>query len=298
MNDRNKGLGASDAPVIAGLSPWRTPVELWQEKRGVGTPQREDLPMRAGKALEAVVLEGFSEETGLVVTDRGRRFIDPVWPVRWVTADGMTEDGAVVEAKTDHSAEGWGEPGTDQIPAHYVAQVQHAMACTEAIVAWVPVLIGLRELRVYRVYRDDRIVAQLTDLEQRFWHHVQNGEAPPMLRPSDLRLIYPQDAGTTATATKGVRQTVEALRIQMAHAKAVAKDVDKWKAELQAYMETAATLADEDGKVLCTWKTTRPVGRFDEDALKVEMPEVWAKYRRAGMAQRRFLIKGVKDGDE
>lgn len=296
INNRNAGIGASDAPIIAGLSPWRTPVELWQEKIGAGKAQAEDWPMRAGKALEQVVLDAFAEEHGSPVTSRGERVIDPAWPARWVTLDGLTEGGsALVEAKTDSDASEWGEPGTDQIPPQYVVQVQHALACTQLFVAYVPVLIGLRELRIYQVQRDDRIVAQLTDMERRFWGHVQSGEAPAMLRPSDLRLIYPKDAGTSIAATPGIRATLDALKAQMAHAKAIAKDIDAWKAELQSFMGTAATLTDVDGKPLATWRTTKPVTRFDEKALQKDQPDLWRAYKRPGATQRQFLVKGAKN---
>lgn len=30
---RSQGIGASDAPVIMGVSPWSDPVSLWMEKR-------------------------------------------------------------------------------------------------------------------------------------------------------------------------------------------------------------------------------------------------------------------------
>ena len=31
---RKKGIGSSDAPIIMGVSPWKTPFELWEEKTG------------------------------------------------------------------------------------------------------------------------------------------------------------------------------------------------------------------------------------------------------------------------
>jgi putative phage-type endonuclease len=298
MTDRRSGIGASDAPVIAGLSPWRTPVDLWLEKLGRGAPQEVSLPMRAGTALEGLVLDAFCEETGMTVLDRQTRFIDPAWPVRWATADGITTEGAMVEAKTAQDDEGWGEPGTDQIPAHYVVQVQHALACAELLVAYVPVLIGVRELRVYQVHRDDRIVAQLTEMERYFWEHVQSGEAPPMKTPRELRLVYPQDAGTTVVADA---QTIEqwlALSEEVAERKALEKTIDLRKGLIQAQMLDAANLVDADGVLLATWKTTKPVGRFDEAALKAEHPDIWKQYRRAGLPQRRFLLKGATNGDQ
>jgi predicted phage-related endonuclease len=30
---RKKGIGGSDAAVVLGISPWKTPIRLWREKR-------------------------------------------------------------------------------------------------------------------------------------------------------------------------------------------------------------------------------------------------------------------------
>ena len=66
--DRRAGLGASDAPAALGLSPWKTPLELFLEKTGRAAPVEEKLSMRIGRALEPVVLRAFVDETGLAVT--------------------------------------------------------------------------------------------------------------------------------------------------------------------------------------------------------------------------------------
>ena len=297
MTDRRSGLGSSDAPIIAGLSPWRTPVDLFLEKRGQGTPQEVTLPMRAGTALEGLVIDAFCEETGMTVLDRQTRFVDPAWPVRWTTADGITTDSALVEAKTASSDEGWGEPGTDQIPAHYVAQVQHALACTELLVAYVPVLIGVRELRIYQVHRDDRIIANLTEMERAFWDRVQSGEAPPLTTPRELRLVYPKDAGTSVVADEEMIHACVTLSQEIAERKACDQMVNLRKGLIQAYMVDAANLVDPDGTLLATWKTTKPVMKFDEAAFKRDNPDLWKQYRRAGPTQRRFLLKGATNGD-
>ena len=160
-----------------------------------------------------------------------------------------------------------------------------------------PVFIGVRELRIYSVHRDDRIVAQLTDMERYFWEHVQSREAPPMKTPRELRLVYPKDAGTTVVADAQTLDQLAALREEVAQRKALDKTIDLRKGLVQAQMLEAANLVDTDGVLLATWKTTKPVGRFDEAALKIEMPDVWKQYRRAGLPQRRFLLKGSNSGD-
>jgi len=34
LNERRKGIGGSDAAAICGVSPYRTPLQVWKDKRG------------------------------------------------------------------------------------------------------------------------------------------------------------------------------------------------------------------------------------------------------------------------
>ena len=65
--DRNAGIGGSDVPVILGLSPFRSAVELWAEKRGEGEPQKPSLPMRIGSLVEGAIATLYAERQGVTV---------------------------------------------------------------------------------------------------------------------------------------------------------------------------------------------------------------------------------------
>jgi putative phage-type endonuclease len=291
LHDRRLGIGASEAPVILGLSPWRTRIELWMEKMGHGSPQAETLPMRVGTALEPVVLQAFTDETGLPVTDRQVRFIDQHRPWRWATVDGLAGN-ALVEAKTSSSSEEWGEAGTDQVPPYYVAQVQHALACTELELAYVPVLFAARDFRIYEIRRDDAIIEAITAAETEFWAYVQSGEAPPLQSPAEARIRWPQDTGASTIAPPEIELLCGELADTQAQAKSLDERVDALKAEIQAYMAEAATLVSPDGRAIATWKTAKAPMRLDGDLLKKDYPEAWANCRTPGTASRRFLLKG------
>ena len=63
---RNK-IGSSDAPIIMGKSPWKTPHQLWEEKMGIKDSFFESQAMRRGKDLEPEARTAFEEQTGLVM---------------------------------------------------------------------------------------------------------------------------------------------------------------------------------------------------------------------------------------
>jgi len=39
LEARKQGIGGSDAPTVAGINPWKSPVELYMEKTGEIEPQ-------------------------------------------------------------------------------------------------------------------------------------------------------------------------------------------------------------------------------------------------------------------
>lgn len=53
---RLKHLGSSDSTIIMELSPWMTPLELWQQRMGLREPQKMNPAMQRGKVLESIAL--------------------------------------------------------------------------------------------------------------------------------------------------------------------------------------------------------------------------------------------------
>ena len=65
---RRSGIGGSDAAAALGLSPWKSPLELWEEKAmGKTQPRQENDAMIFGRLLEPIVREEFVRRTGYKV---------------------------------------------------------------------------------------------------------------------------------------------------------------------------------------------------------------------------------------
>ena len=65
---RKTGIPASDAAAILGLSPWKSPLDVWLEKTGRApiqeiAPKREDL-FFLGHQLEPAIAAMYSRKTG------------------------------------------------------------------------------------------------------------------------------------------------------------------------------------------------------------------------------------------
>lgn len=291
LAERQRGIGGSDAPVILGVSKWRSPLDLYLEKRGEGTPTIETPAMRWGVALEPVVRQAYCDETGEIVRVPGGMLLHPDYPWMIAHVDGITDSGRVFEAKTARTAEGWGEPGTDEVPDAYLVQVQHYLAVTGLAVADVAVLIGGSDFRRYEVPADLELRATLIEHEEAFWRRVQNADPPPPVTLADMKQTWRTSAARIAQASAEARLNVEALREKKAELAALETAIDHYTAAIMLDMADADTLVF-DGAVLATWKTSKAAARFDSATFKAAHPDLYAQFTKTGEPSRRFLLKG------
>lgn len=150
---RAHGIGGSEVAPVLGLSPWESRFSLWHRKRGLAAPVAESDIMYWGKLLEHVIRQEFNRrrtEAGLpVAVNAGTwRHSDRPWQI--ANPDGLLPD-ALFEAKTARTDDGWGEPGTDQIPVYYRTQVLWYLDVFGFDLAHVAVLIGGSEYREYQM---------------------------------------------------------------------------------------------------------------------------------------------------
>lgn len=188
-------IGSSDAAAILGLDPWRSAYDVWASKTGRLRVDIDSVPMLLGRYLEPAVLSWCEDRLETALTRDVFRAIDH----RCANFDAVAFDlPAVIEAKTVgliarpgyHAA--FGGEGTDELPDHIVVQVQHQLAVAAAqddwpaiTVAHVPVLLAGVGFVLYRVERNDALIATLTEAEARFWRdHVEANVPPQDVLPS------------------------------------------------------------------------------------------------------------------
>lgn len=280
--DRTKFIGGSDAAVVLGISPWRTRLQLWQDKVQPRVekidPARQRILSR-GHRLEPYVVDMLAEETGLEVLHRNCRYIDAEHPFLACEIDAEAATGQNIEIKTvsPFKAQEWGELGTDAIPVHYTAQAQHGMMIRGAASCIFGVLIGGDDFRVYEVQRDDEIIAALREAEVRFWlDHVVPAVAPEPTSGEDIARLYPHDAGTAVEADTAALIAYNELRALLAQAKDLDAQIELRKDALRTAMGPHARLLSS-GTELATWKTQQ-ANRFDQSAFKAAQPDLYAQF--------------------
>jgi putative phage-type endonuclease len=297
---RRSGIGGSDAAAVLGLSRWRSPLDVYLDKTGeAGDP--EDTPaMYWGRRLERVILEAYVEQTGLAVDApvgvyRLLRSSERPWQL--YSPDAMADD-RLVEIKTARTSEGWGEPGTDEVPDDYAIQVQHGMAVTGLQRCDVAVLIGGSDFRVYTVERDDALIAHLIAAEAAFWARVERRDPPPPRTYTEAQRLW----GRSEPPRSPVYATdeVEAAYRELLSVRDQLAELERRKEELQALLcaemaDRGDTLIGASGQPIATWTLVKARETFDAKSFGKDHPDLYAAYLRTGAPTRRFNIKTAKE---
>ena len=222
LKERMVGIGGSDAaPILLGSTSYRTALDVYLEKRGEVAPDVEETDaQRFGRLIEPVLREEYARRHGCTVEKPTALRRHPKHEFVIGNPDGLViGEKRGWEGKTARTDNGWGEPGTDQIPQAYLIQVQHYMLL-EAIPVWdVSVLIGGQDYREYEVPADRELHEMILDAEAEFWQRVQRGDppAPDFTSPlaiHALKRLYPGTNGETIIATP----QQEAMRMVMEEA--------------------------------------------------------------------------------
>jgi len=291
LEQRRLGIGGSDASVICGVNPWMSPFELYLDKIGEGEEVEDNPSMMWGRIMEPVIRERYQEDTGCQVTVPDGAIVHPTHTFMRANLDGLCDD-RILEIKTARYDMGWGPDGSDEIPEHYLAQVQHYMTVVGYQIADVAALIGGSDFRIYTIESDPELAELLIEQERLFWARVTNRKPPPFTTARDIALRFGGvHAKGTIDASIEVMEAVADLLLVKKEKKDLESRENRLKMEIQEFMGEHEALAGNGEQVLATWKTAKPGKQFIVDELKKKHPEIYAECCVDKKTQRRFLTK-------
>ena len=292
--DRQTYIGSSDTAAILGISPWKTPLDVYLDKV---QPRVEIIDpdklrvLNRGKRMEPYVIDLLAEETGLEIVRRGERYVDLEYDFLAAEIDAEAASGENIEIKTvsPFKAKEWGEQQSDEIPVHYAAQAMHALMITGRKICIFGVLIGADDFRIYRIERDDVTIAAIRAKEIAFWKRVQDRDQPDPSTVSDVfRLFGTHDSGTAIAANEAIQADVLALKSLKADAKSLEGLIALREDRIKLYMGDAAILS-MNGTPSITWKEQQSK-RFDQTAFKAAYPDLFEQFTKVA-ASRVFRIR-------
>ena len=197
---RKTGIGGSDAAAILGLSPFKTNVEVWEEKVSIKTPDDiSDKPqVEYGKNAEDLLVKLFALDYHQYEVKIDK---ETVYKRNFMFAslDGElinkeTGEQGIYEGKTteihNHTLMSkWNK----QIPDYYYTQLLHYFLVTDRTFAYCKAQIktigsnGELEIitRHYPYLRKDLLedLKYLYLKEKEFWGYVERKQRPPLLLP-------------------------------------------------------------------------------------------------------------------
>lgn len=267
--ERATGIGASEIAAVTGLSPWASPLDIYERKVApVAVAETED--MERGNRLEAALLDWTAARCDLIVRPNEELVRHPEHPFVIATPDGYGHERgdvlravAVVEVKSPGRTQAdWTDPDDDPcgFPDYYAAQVQWQLLAAQLPRAVLAALVWGR-LWIYEVRAHPGLQAALLDAGREFWQRVEAREPPAPTTGSDVSamarlfrqqgqdLIVPEDAGA-------VRVLVDEFRAAKAEEEAAGERKDLAKATICGIIGPAAGL-DLGGGLRVTWKQAR-----------------------------------------
>lgn len=201
LRGRMNGIGGSDASAVIGMNPYKTNINLFEEKTGRRIP--EDISEKEyviyGKNAERHIRELFRMDYPEYQVEHHefRILQSTVYPFMQASLDGELTDTdgrkGILEIKTTNVLQSMQyEKWKDRIPDNYYIQVLHYLLVTgyqfvvlraHLISRW-----GKDRRTTVKHYFIERSEVQedlklLLKEEIKFWKYVESGRKPPLILP-------------------------------------------------------------------------------------------------------------------
>ena len=258
---RKLGIGGSDMPIILGLSNYKTPYQLYLEKKGIiSDGDKMSQAQYWGNRLEGLIRDEFAIRNNVTI-ETPDTIIHPFYDFLRANLDGYIKEWeSVLEVKfaTQFMSQEWGEDGSDVIPMAYLVQVAHYCAITNADSAYIAVLIGGHDYRQYKYSRDLELEKTLFQAASDFWDTVKKDLPPPPVTQIDLKLMFPKhQIGKAVSVSDDIFSHLKTLNEIKSKIKELQEIEETSKFNIMQYMNDAECLTDEDGRPLVTWKANK-----------------------------------------
>lgn len=308
---RMSGIGGSEIAAVMKKNKYKTPHNLWLEKTFKVPPFSGNAATLKGQILEDAVAKFYEEATGnaVEIDTTHYRAEDAPWLVGNI--DRKIVGGGILECKTsrrnpsdDETEDGyqWGigneydedknlVAADEQIPLNYYLQVQHYMCLTGAEFADVAVLFlasDFQPFRVYRVNRNEEVIAKIKTAAHDFMQMVLDDVEPPMTE-AEIAKKYEE--------TKSVDKSVEIDISLIADLRSVKEEIKKLE-EKKSEIENSIKIALGDravgtvyGAKAVTWKE-RTYARLDTAKLKEKWAAAYNDCYKKSIIRTLLLTKG------
>lgn len=291
LEERKKGIGASEAGTVMGVSPFKTPQKLWMQKTGRLAPEPESPAMREGHWLEYATAAAFEDMTGATV--------DPSTLGDWLAVDDdspwlrVSPDRCYWENGTkpeDRTPENWcvlelkstNKPvDPENPPLYWILQLQYQMGVLGArkgALCWIDKSAHANEQAFgYKLYDSKENVWQsLKNRLTQFWKvNIGQDICPEPINGEDVLMQNPfAKSGESVPASDDLVQSINRYKQLKTDIKTLEDEVSGIEDAIKLTLGAAEILRGPANAILATWKN-RCTNVFDEEKFREENPDLY-----------------------
>lgn len=217
---RQKGVTATDAVVIVGRSPYKTPWRLWAEKTGFAIPEDLSNNPNVQRGVE------FEDSARMAVELKWGDILLPVCvessenPLLRASLDGLNSAGEPVELKCP-SEDVWNEVlrlgERSEAYQLYYPQVQHQINVTKANRGWLAFFYE-GDLKLFEIAPDQGLILEIEVKAKVFWDAVVKKKEPPKDPQRDVFIPNGSDVASWIYAAEEYRlieSEVQTLKLKL-----------------------------------------------------------------------------------
>ena len=300
---RKQGIGSSDAAAACGIHPYLSMLELWMIKTGRMQSNLDEStegysPLYWGNTLEPMVAKYYQEHTGNKVrrVNAILQHPDPEQHFMLANLDYAitgSDEVQILECKTtgEHGAKLW----KHGVPLYVTCQVQHQLAVTGKTAAHICVLLCGHEAKIYKVERDEQLIASITEQERLFWQYVET-DTPPTPDHSEsaaraLKHLYPTPKPSSKvdlSADDSANSLFAKLLNHRMSIEALEQGHDQIKHQLQTLIKDNEVAIFDKGAI--SWKRSKDSVGLDSKAVIKAHPDLLTQFSKIKQGSRRFVI--------
>ena len=173
---RSDKIGASEAPIIMGTSPYKTANILMREKLGIVEQPEMNGAMAWGHSKEQEIRSWLSIETKDLF--HPEVVVHPEHEWMMASLDGLNmEKDTICELKTCNEKI-FAEALDGRVVPHYYDQIQHQLACCPGIEICYYVCLHKGNFASIKVTRDEARIQEIIKAEQEFYQKFLDGRVP------------------------------------------------------------------------------------------------------------------------
>jgi len=304
LEARSHGIGGSEASIVMGINPWKSRLQLWNEKVTKTRQLDPDAQMslKLGNYLEPLIAEEYSKITGRKLEIQPQK-IHPRYPFILGNIDREIikdpKGSGILEIKTKGA---WTDWHGDDIPPYYNAQLQQYLEIYGYKWGSFAVLdLGTLKISCIDIERDDNLISNIIDEEKKFWKLVEDKIPPPVDASESctkfLKEYYKEseDIVVDLIGNEDVSKWINILKS--------AKDIIKQHeaVELEAKNHLMSIMGNAQKAIgngfSINWRSPKDKEVFNLERFKIDHSDIYNKYMTKEPQSRRFTVR-FSDSDK